>query len=92
MERIEAILTLWYIEDCCVARGELDSFESFARKRIDGGPDDRHLDGVDYFKENFVESSGHFRRDRPEALFLTQEDLERYASNPPFSPCFSLSY
>jgi hypothetical protein len=78
LERVEAILTLWYIEDCLVARGELPSFESGERKRVDGGPDDRHFDGVTYLREEFVESSGHFYRDRPEALFLTQEDLERF--------------
>jgi hypothetical protein len=57
LERVEGILTLWYIEDCCVARGEIPSFESGQRKRMDGGPDDRHFDGVDYLKEDFVESS-----------------------------------
>lgn len=78
LERIEAILSLWYIEDCAVARGEIPSFASRQRRIINNMPDDRHFDGVEYAQEDFVESSGNFFRDRPEALFLTQEDLERF--------------
>ena len=37
--------------------GELPSFESNLRKRFDGGPDDRHYDGVNYLLEEFVETS-----------------------------------
>jgi hypothetical protein len=76
LERIESILTLWYIEDCCVARGELPPFGE--RWIFNKYLDDRHWDGVDYLMEEFVENSGNFFRDRPEALFLTQEDLERF--------------
>ena len=66
------------MEDCQVARGEIPSFESAERLRPDGGPDDRHFDGVDYELESYIENSGAFFRDRPEALFLSQEDLERF--------------
>ena len=78
LERIEGILTLWYMEDCSIAKGEIPAFQPRVRMRFDRGPDDRVYEGVNYVVEDFKEESGFFERNRPEALFLTQEDLERF--------------